>query len=66
MKNSDLKVAEDSINERNMKIQKAHKESKLSRKDMQEAELLIYMGNECKRKVEEEVKQLDNKIKYLI
>ena len=56
-----LKVAEDSINEGNMKLKKALKESKLSRKDIQDAQSLIDMGIEHKCNVEEEIKKLDNK-----
>ena len=60
LKNSDLKVAKDSINEGNMKLQKALKENKLSRKSVQETQTLINMGINFKCKAEEEIKQLDN------
>ena len=39
LKDSDLKVAKDSIYEGNMKLPKALKESKLSRKVIQEAQM---------------------------
>ena len=61
MKNSVLKIAEDSINEENMKLQKVLKESKLSRKDIQEAQSLMDMYIKHKRKIEEKAKQRDNK-----
>lgn len=61
MKNSVLKIAEDSINEENMKLQKVLKENKLSRKDIQEAQSLIDMYIKHKRKIEEKAKQRDNK-----
>ena len=61
MKNSVLKIAEDSINEENMKLQKVLKENKLSRKDIQEAQLLMDMYIKHKRKIEEKAKQRDNK-----
>lgn len=61
MKNSVLKIAGDSINEENMKLQKVLKENKLSRKDIQEAQLLMDMYIKHKRKIEEKAKQRDNK-----
>lgn len=61
MKNSVLKIAEDSINEENMKLQKVLKENKLSRKDIQEAQSLMDMYIKHKRKIEEKAKQRDNK-----
>lgn len=61
MKNSVLKIAEDSINEENMKLQKVLKENKLSRKDIQEAQSLMDMYIKHKRKIEKKAKQRDNK-----
>lgn len=61
MKNSVLKIAEDSINEENMKLQKVLKENKLSRKDIQEAQSLMDMYIKHKRKIEVKAKQRDNK-----
>lgn len=61
MKNSVLKIAEDSINEENMKLQKVLKENKLSRNDIQETQSLIDMYIKHKRKIEEKAKQRDNK-----
>lgn len=51
MKNSDLKAAQGRINEGNMKLQKALKGIKLSKKDIQEAQSLTDMGIERKHKV---------------
>lgn len=61
MKNSVLKIAGDSINEENMKLQKVLKENKLSRNDIQETQSLIDMYIKHKRKIEEKAKQRDNK-----
>lgn len=44
-----------------MKLQKALKESYLTRKDIQEIQLLIDMGIERKRKVKKEIKRPSNK-----
>ena len=66
VKNSELQVAYDSINEGKMKLQKVLKEGKLCRKDIPEAPSLIDMGTERKHKVEEEIKQLDNKKQILL
>ena len=65
LKTGDLKVAEDRISEGNLKLQKALRETKLSRKDIQEAQSLIDMGIERKRKVEEDLVQLNKKRKLL-
>lgn len=66
MKNSVLKIAEDSINEENMKLQKVLKENKLSRQDIQEAQLLMDMYIKHKRKIEEKAKQRDSKKRKLL
>lgn len=66
MKNSVLKIAEDSINEENMKLQKVLKQNKLSRNDIQETQSLIDMYIKHKRKIEEKAKQRDSKKRKLL